>query len=68
MSFRIAIDCMGGDHGPKVTVPAALAFVNSTADAELMLVGREPAIRAELDRLGASQHSRLRIVNAEEFV
>ena len=27
MTITVAIDCMGGDHGPSVTVPAALGFV-----------------------------------------
>ena len=29
MGVTIAIDCMGGDHGPVVTVPAALEFLRS---------------------------------------
>ena len=41
---------MGGDHGPKVTVPAALAFANSVPDVEMVLVGRETLVRAELDK------------------
>ena len=41
MTVKIAIDCMGGDHGPKVTVAAALAFVAEFPDAELTLeIGR----------------------------
>ncbi len=27
MSVTVAVDAMGGDHGPAVTVPAALAFL-----------------------------------------
>lgn len=68
MTIRISIDCMGGDHGPKVTVPAALAFANSVPDAEMILVGREPLVRAELEKLGASNHPRLSVVHAEEVV
>ena len=68
MTIRIAIDCMGGDHGPKVTVPAAFAFANSTPDAEVVLVGRESAVRAELEKLGAAHHPRLSVVHAEEVV
>jgi glycerol-3-phosphate acyltransferase PlsX len=68
MTIRISIDCMGGDHGPKVTVPAALAFVNSVPDAEMALVGRESLVRAELEKLGASNHPRLLVVHAEEVV
>ena len=68
MTVRISIDCMGGDHGPSVTVPAALAFVKQQHDAHLLLVGREDAIRAELRKLGAEQHPQLSIVNATEVV
>jgi glycerol-3-phosphate acyltransferase PlsX len=59
---------MGGDHGPKVTVPAALAFANSVLDAEMCLVGRESLVRAELEKLGAANHPRLSVVHAEEVV
>ena len=68
MTVRISIDCMGGDHGPSVTVPASLAFVKQQRDAHLLLVGREDAIRAELRKLGAEHHPQLSIVNATEVV
>jgi glycerol-3-phosphate acyltransferase PlsX len=54
MTVRIAIDCMGGDHGLPVTVPAALAFLAHTPDARLILVGREAEIREHLNRAGRS--------------
>ena len=68
MTIRISIDCMGGDHGPKVTVPAALAFANQVSDVEIVLVGRESVVHAELVKLGATHHPRLSVVNAEEVV
>jgi glycerol-3-phosphate acyltransferase PlsX len=68
MTVRISIDCMGGDHGPPVTVPASVAFVNQQHDAQLLLVGREEVIRAELRKLGAEHHPQLSIVNATEVV
>jgi glycerol-3-phosphate acyltransferase PlsX len=54
MTVRIAIDCMGGDHGLPVTVPAALAFLAHTPDAQLILVGHEAQIREHLNRAGRS--------------
>ena len=36
---RIAVDCMGGDHGPSVTLPACRAFLDKHPQAELLLVG-----------------------------
>jgi glycerol-3-phosphate acyltransferase PlsX len=50
MTVTIAIDVMGGDHGPRVTVPAALEFLARHADAEVILVGQEAPITAELKR------------------
>jgi phosphate acyltransferase len=68
MTIKISIDCMGGDHGPSVTIPAAVSFVNHEPDADLILVGLEDVIRAELKKHNASDHPRLTIVHASEAV
>ena len=41
MTVTVAIDCMGGDHGPDVTVQAALDFVIMHDDVHVLLVGIE---------------------------
>jgi len=41
---RLSIDCMGGDHGPSVTLPACQAFLAEHPEAELILVGRADAL------------------------
>ncbi len=66
MTARIAIDCMGGDHGPSVTVPAALRFLDDHPAASLILVGREEVLQPLLGN--RSGNSRLRVVNATEVV
>ena len=68
MGVTIAIDCMGGDHGPVVTVPAALSFLRSHPDASAVLVGREEAIRPLLGSAAAEFGSRLRLHPATEVV
>lgn len=68
MTIKLSIDCMGGDHGPSVTVPASIAFLNSESSVELILVGREQPIRDELEKRGAVNHPRITIVNASEVV
>lgn len=68
MTIKISIDCMGGDHGPSVTIPAAVSFAKHEPDAELILVGLEDVIRAELKKHHAADHPRLSIVNATEVV
>ncbi len=68
MDITVAIDCMGGDHGPHVTVPAALAFQKSAPEVDLVLVGLQDAILAELKSLGTDPGPRLRIHHASEVV
>jgi len=52
MSVRIAIDCMGGDHGLSVTVPAAVAFARRTPDVSCLLVGRQEDLQRALADAG----------------
>lgn len=65
MGITIAIDCMGGDHGPRVTVPAALAYLSGAEDVEVVLVGQEDKIRAVLP---TPLPSRVSIKHASEVV
>lgn len=68
MTIKISIDCMGGDFGPSVTVPAALAFLRRETQAELILVGQESVLRAELAKHRDAAVSRLTVHNATEVV
>lgn len=68
MGVTIAIDCMGGDHGPVVTVPAALEFLRSHPDAKAVLVGRQEAIEPLLGAAASDLGQRLRIQPASEVV
>lgn len=38
--ITVAVDCMGGDVGPAVTLPACAAFLASHPTAQLLLVGK----------------------------
>ena len=60
MDITIAIDAMGGDHGTRVTVPAAVAYLKKHPDDTVVLVGLPDTIEAELSKLGFSDRSRLR--------
>jgi glycerol-3-phosphate acyltransferase PlsX len=59
---------MGGDHGPHVTVPAALEFQARVADADIVLVGMRDAIEAELRAQHAAAGARVRVHAATEVV
>ncbi|HWU34721.1 MAG TPA: phosphate acyltransferase, partial [Methylovorus sp.] len=39
MDITVAVDAMGGDHGPHVTVPAALQALKQDAEINIVLVG-----------------------------
>ena len=57
----LAVDCMGGDHGPRVTLPACRHFLDAHPDAQLLLVGAGEALQA-------FQHPRATLVAASEVV
>jgi phosphate acyltransferase len=59
--ITIAVDCMGGDHGTSVTLPACLAFLNQHSEARLVLVGLPEA-------LASFSHPRATAVFASEVV
>ena len=61
MEITLSIDAMGGDHGPHVTVPAALKLLKEDSQLNIVLVGLEDAINAELKARKASAGPRLRI-------
>lgn len=60
--ITLAIDCMGGDHGPAVTLPACRQFLSSHPDARLLLVGQPDALKVW------RPHERAQIVPASEVV
>jgi glycerol-3-phosphate acyltransferase PlsX len=68
MQTIIAIDAMGGDHGPSVTIPAAVQFLGRYPDCRLLLVGKPDVIGAELKRVSGVDSARLKIVEASEVV
>jgi len=49
----VAVDAMGGDHGPPAVVPGAGAALRETGGFTLALYGDEAAVRAELAALDA---------------
>ena len=59
---------MGGDHGPRVTVSAALACVARDPALDIVLVGHSDAIEKELRAQRAGVRERLHIRHASEVV
>ncbi len=59
---------MGGDHGLKVVVPAALSVLEENKNLKLILVGHQAELESELKNLGASANERLVIHHASQKV
>lgn len=64
--MRVAVDAMGGDFGPKVTVEGAIR-ASQEHKIEVLLVGVEELIKKEFDKLNHSQ-AKVSIINASEFI
>lgn len=68
MNKTIALDAMGGDHGIPVVVAAAKRVLAETHDINLILVGDEVALAAELDKVGLSSNKKLSVKHASQSV
>lgn len=59
---------MGGDHGPHVTVPAAVKMIKQDANLQVIFVGNEADIHKELSALDAANHPQVKIQHATQVV
>ena len=66
--IRIAVDAMGGDFGPSVTLPASLAFLDSHPEAAIVLVGQPAALAAQPQFPRIQAHPRCQVLAASEVV
>lgn len=64
----IALDAMGGDHGPPVIIPSALRILDEQKDLALILVGDQQVLIQELQRHHAEVGDRLTIQHASQHV
>jgi glycerol-3-phosphate acyltransferase PlsX len=68
LDITVAVDCMGGDHGPRVTVPAVVEYLRRNSGTQIVLVGLPEVIESELRALKSAQNPQLRIHPASEVV
>jgi glycerol-3-phosphate acyltransferase PlsX len=66
LEVTVAIDAMGGDYGPSVSVAAALHAVEQHPELHLVLVGDEAILSEKLARRGG--HDRIRLQHAPQQV
>ncbi|BDX06649.1 phosphate acyltransferase PlsX [Planctobacterium marinum] len=61
--IRLAVDVMGGDNGPSITLPASIRACRNYAHLNLKLFGPESAIRPHLYGLPPDVKNRISIVD-----
>nr|WP_275667798.1 phosphate acyltransferase PlsX [Parvibium lacunae] len=66
--MSIAIDCMGGDHGLAVTIPAAVNLLRTHSHVFVHLVGQQVAIEQSLSRYRNLDPTRFAVVHANDVV
>jgi glycerol-3-phosphate acyltransferase PlsX len=66
--ITIALDAMGGDHGPPVIVGAASLALDEIPGLELVLVGDRDQLQSEIEKIGLSDNRRIRVQHASEVV
>ncbi|HKK04924.1 MAG TPA: phosphate acyltransferase PlsX [Gammaproteobacteria bacterium] len=64
----IALDAMGGDHGPSVVVPAALKALDHNPNLKLILVGDEAVLNQTLSENRRSPGERLMVHHTTQVV
>ena len=62
----IAVDAMGGDHGPRVTVPAVISSLEKNPDLNISLFGSRAKLDPFLNQVTAN--SRLTLIHTDETV
>lgn len=66
--ITVALDAMGGDVGPQVTVSAAIHIVKRHSDLKLILVGDKQQLEQTLQELDGAVSDRLLIEHASQVV
>jgi glycerol-3-phosphate acyltransferase PlsX len=66
--MKIALDAMGGDHAPQVTVEGAIETLKEHPDIEIILVGDTSRIEKELQGKKRFPKDRLHLRHASEVI
>ncbi len=69
MPIRVAVDAMGGDHAPGVVVEGALAaLAKAGEELEVLLVGPQAELEAELAKHEGATVNGLHLIDAPEVI
>ncbi len=67
-TITLALDAMGGDFGPRVTVPAVVQALSYLPELKVILVGDQNMITSELSKYDYTTDERLTIRHSERVV
>ncbi|GAB2656972.1 phosphate acyltransferase PlsX [Vibrio panuliri] len=67
-SITVALDAMGGDFGPRVTVPAAVQALSHFPELKVILLGDRTSITTQLSSLGYQPDTRLSIKHCDRVI
>lgn len=67
-NLTVALDAMGGDFGPRVTVPAAVQALSHFPELKVTLIGDQTEIAQQLSLLGYESEARLRILHSDRVI
>ena len=65
--IKVAVDAMGGDYAPGEMVAGAADAVNTQPGIQVILVGKEDVVNAELSKY-TYEKDRIQVVNATEVI
>ncbi|MCL9774304.1 phosphate acyltransferase PlsX [Vibrio methylphosphonaticus] len=67
-NITVALDAMGGDFGPSVTVPAAVQALSHFPELKVIIVGDQASIQNQLNELGHQRSSRLTVRHCDRII
>ena len=67
-TLTLALDLMGGDHGPSETVPAAAQALSLLPHLRLTLVGEQTLLQPLLQQHGLLDHPRVSLIHASQVI
>lgn len=66
--FTLAVDVMGGDFGPRVTIPAIANALKQNSKLSFLLFGDEHQIMPLLKKYSLINHSRIQLHHTEQVI
>ncbi len=64
----LAVDAMGGDHGPRITVPAIVQALNMQQDLRVLLFGRQQELHAALSEALPYSQDRVELIHCDDVI